>query len=95
MLVLCSLRLLRWLEAAFKLRSFLLDLPDLALQRPLPQLHLAYVRISVRIFIFCSSSSDTSICIPASTVSLMKTAFSRISLVVYITIITSRLYMYF
>ena len=44
-LLLCSLRLLRWLEAAGKLRSFLLDLPDLDLQRPLPQLHLAYLQL--------------------------------------------------
>ena len=34
MLLLRSLRLLRWLEAAGKLRSFLLDLLDLDLQRP-------------------------------------------------------------
>ena len=44
MLLLRSLRLLRWLEAAGKLRSFPLDVLDLQLQRRLLQLHLAYLQ---------------------------------------------------
>ena len=58
-LVLCSLRLLRWLEAAGKLRSFLLDLPDLQLQRPLPQLHLAYVQLHLAVSLMAAASQWT------------------------------------
>ena len=55
MLLLRSLRLLRWLEAAGKLRSFLLDLHDLDLQRPLPQLHLAYVQLHLAVSLMAAA----------------------------------------
>ena len=46
-------------SSACKLRSFLLDLPDLQLQRPLPQLHLAYVQLHLAVSLMAAASQWT------------------------------------